>query len=60
MLRSNDYSASEQGDGDTDGTNKAECVGHTGDRKEDGDRPEDGDGYNDVNVENFISMLDTQ
>ena len=59
-MRSNDYGASEQGDGDTDGANEAERVGHTGDGKEDGDRPEDGDGHDDVNVEDFISMLDTQ
>ena len=60
LLYSNDYSASEQGNGDIDSVNEAERVGHTEDGKEDRDRPEDGNGHDDINVEDFISMLDTQ
>ena len=60
LLCFNSYDASEQGDGNTDGANEAKCVGYIGDGKEDGNRLEDGDGHDNVNMEDFINMLDTQ
>ena len=66
LLCFNNYGTSEQKDGDTDGANKAKRISYTEDKKKDWDRPknrdrpEDRDGHNNMNMKDFISMLDTQ
>ena len=66
LLCFNNHSTNKQENGDIDGANKAKCVSHTEDGKEDwnrlkdGDKLEDKNGHDNVNMEDFISILDTQ
>ena len=58
-MYSNNYSISKQENDNTNGANEVECIGHTENRKKDWDKPEDIDKDNNVDMKDFISLLDT-